>query len=265
MKKRKVLGLMLSTSLVLTSLFTSAALAETAPPQPEKPAFVESTDAILKSGKSYEDRITALENAGWEVTPQEQIIQPRSAAGCGNQSFTMMKQESTPGSGDWWYLIQTDWAFDFAKSGCSWDSGSDGAVDMLFLGVIDNNNQAVNQQPNYAQIYVKDKNGNDKSANGGVSGFDSSAVKYTINDTGDYVFGDKAIGSKGQAWFYIKKPTSSSGGYLIRSVWRHTWSSSSISLTSATVSFPWAISTTWSGSSTPNTHDYADQTSYSFP
>lgn len=213
----------------------------------EKPAIVQAADDALKKSFTLEDKIINLKKAGWEVQTYEEakndgIVAPLSTGGNATINYLFAKQEQTPGSGIYYWLIQAMW-----KS-TAWDDNSGKVEDYFTLGLVNQNNQSANVVPQFEQIYPNWCNTcSDKynySSHGWTESFTGASTQWRIADTGNE-FLSVNIGQEGEAWFYVTKPSNGTS-YYITSAWGHTWSTTSISLQSVTVSWPWSVSATFS-------------------
>jgi hypothetical protein len=160
--------------------------------------------------------------------------------------------------------MQANWDF---SSSCSYDNSSENAVDILAIAVVDGSGYQVGKQGEYAQIYVRDEDGDLHATAGNVSGPSGSGIVYTIDDEDGIA---DNIGDNGEAWFYIQKPSSTTASFYLQSKWRHTWTTTSTSLTGAGITYgsggspSIGLNATWNTTTTPNSWDAFDSDSIKF-
>ncbi|GAB2697512.1 hypothetical protein ACFQWB_05215 [Paenibacillus thermoaerophilus] len=256
---RKIVATVLSLSLVLSVSVASSA------PNEVKPDFIAAADQAIITSNNQEDKLEDLQKLGWEVVEpivSDEIVTPLSTSGCGNVTNQAVLKHWDGVNNRYVYLIQANW--DFSNS-CSFDNESDKAPDILAIAVVNANGQPVGVQGEYAQIYVRDEDGDHRPAHGNVSGASGSGIVYTIDDV-DGILDN--IGDNGEAWFYIQKP-SGSGPFYIQSRWRHTWADTKITLTGAGITFgnpsqPIGIIATWNTTIIPYSWDVFDSDSVAF-
>jgi hypothetical protein len=261
---RSVLTLSLAVGLCFSASSSFAATADDKAEVKAKPEFVRKADEILKQTPAGEERVRALQEEGWELvdsgTDSENL--PLSSPGCGSVTNESVLKHWDGTTSRWMYLIQANWDF---SSSCLFDNTSEAAFDYLAIAVIDQSNAAVNAQAEYAQIYVRDEDGDVHSSAGAVSSYNAAGVAYTIADNDGLA---DNVGDNGEAWFYITQPTSGTS-YYVRSQWTHTWNSTNTTLTGLTIGYqpPNAVTVgaTWANNVVPLSWTVADQDYVTFP
>jgi|GEM_PF-5049772 len=228
----------------------------------EKPDFINKADSIIVS-TSGKETVNALLKEGWEIVSNPQNvnqISTMSLPGCGKVENQPVLKHYDYTTNRWVYLIHATWNFICSE----WDDGSGNAWDILAMAVVDQNNLAVNAQAEYTQIYVYDEEGDSYPARGAVSTFNAAGVGYTIADE-DGVFDNPGI--KGEAWFYIQKPTSGTS-YYVRSQWTHTWNRKPVTLTGINIGYQppmgFSVGITWKNNP-PQSWTASDQDYITFP
>ncbi|RCW41579.1 hypothetical protein [Paenibacillus prosopidis] len=253
---KKLLSVMMM-MMVLVGLSSSMVAAQSQ--QQEKPVYIEKADKILNSDLTYEQKIEKLQKLGWKTIQKEPEVQPLTLGGYASISHTVMG----PSQSGYKYLVISNWNYNTSSGG--WDTTGIKALDTYAIGIVDLDGKPVNRQPEYPGIWVKDQGDESFSGYGWSSQSFSSGMTYNIqdavllNNSGGYDY----VGSKGEAWFYIDKPTSVSPWYF-RSDWKHTWSSTETILESLSIAYPWNVVATWKNNITPQKWDKTWQTSISF-
>ncbi|WP_456289708.1 hypothetical protein M1D70_09305 [Paenibacillus sp. AK002] len=260
--KKKIKSLFVIASVL--ALTTSSLGSATAAPIESKPDFIEKADQVLISTKNNEDRINQLEELGWEVvetSSDDRIMTPFSPSGCGSViNENVLKQWDAVNS-RYMYLIQAGW--DFNDSCSDFDDTSGNAPDILAIAVVNGQGKSVGVQGEFAQIYVRDEDGDDHPTRGNVSGPSGSGIVYTIDDQDGFT---DNIGDNGDAWFYIQKP-SGTGPFYVQSKWRHTWTSTQSTLTGVGITYGTGsigLNATWNTTTTPLSWDAFDSSLASF-
>lgn len=228
---KKFLKSVMLTTVVSALVFSSQAIAASPDKSSEAEELQLKTNQILKNsdGISQEDRLKELEELGWEIQPLNNEVNPLSSPGDGKITNYFLKDSKTG-----LYLVQALW--DFTQSVDDWDSTSSAAYDIIGIAVTDEYGKAVNVQGTNGSIVMQDKDYNR---------YDRGASLYSYQDSGaTYTFVDhksNGQGMHGFAWFYISKPTSGKN-YYMKSQWIHTWNTSSVTLSSLTLKYPFEIS-----------------------
>lgn len=249
-------------SLVLLLLFivTSSIVSANTDVSKEKPNFIKKADSIIVSNRSADQRLKELTKQGWVVADDFTTgVSPFSPVGCGSITNQSVLKQWDSSTSRYLYLIQANW--DFTTASCFWDADSGKAADYVALSVVNQSNNAVNAQAEYAQIYVYDEDGDYYPTRGAISNYNAAGLTGTIQDA--WTIPDN-IGENGQVWFYIQKPTNGTS-YYVRSQWTHTWSDNTATLSSVTIGYPYAISATWANNYTPQQWSVADQDFSTFP
>lgn len=262
--KKKVKSLLVFASmLAMTTSVVGPVSADTS--IADKPEMVKNADQVLMSIQNQDERIEQLKELGWEVVETgDGSISPMSSSGCGQVSNNSVLKQWDAVNSRYMYLIQAGWSW---NSSCAFDNTSGNAPDILAIAVVNGNGQAIGVQGEYAQIYVRDEDGDDHPTRGNVSGPSGSGIVYTIDDNDGIA---DNIGDNGDAWFYIRKPSSGTGPFYVQSKWRHTWVTKQTTLTGAGINFgasPGAsigLNVTWNTTTTPNSWDVFDSDSFSF-
>jgi len=241
--KKTILLSLISMLVLSTTVFSTSSLAvELETYSEEELQFMETTDELLEN---YAVTPQDLENLGWELVSKSEegspTIQPLSVGGGAKVYNYFYKSSEYPGL----YLAQSTWEYDKNWVKYDWESTAGNAYDIFAMSIA-RDNQALTTSAQKGGITVFDAEGVAFPGVGWIDEYKGSGVVFVISDRG----GSQGVGSAGSAWFYISKPTTTSGEFMMHSRWTHTWSSENVYLKDVTFSFPLNISASWESSNT---------------